>query len=201
MAKLVAMRRDSKKTLVHGIPYFLRNPIFRESAQKTLQKILERCPEDLARLQKLVREIRPYDDAGESDMGIWGKDVPTKDPATWHYGNGDTPGIIKINENMRPDELPGVLAHELGHAATRDEDLKRRGPVSGQWKSEFSADWYAYKWGFGRQIARQRKIRVTLHHGPRPGSTFEESSDGKVYHFRVTRNFVGHLTKITEGSL
>ncbi len=195
------MRHDSKKTLVHGIPCFLRDPIFRESAQKTLRKILERCPKDLARLQKLVREIRPYDDAGEGDMGEWVNDAPTEDPATWHYGLDDTPGIIKINENLRLDQLPGVLAHELGHAATRDEDLKRRGPVSGQWKSEFSADWYAYKWGFGRQIARQRKIRVTLHHGPRPGSTFEESSDGKVYHFRVTRNFVGHLTKITEGSL
>ncbi len=195
------MRRDSKKTLVHGIPYFLRNPIFRESAQKTLQKILERCPKDLARLQKLVREIRPYDDAGEGDMGKWVEDVLPEDPATWHCETDDIPGIIKINENIRPDELPGVLAHELGHAATRLEDLERRGPVSDGWQLEFAADWYAYKWGFGRQIARQRKTRVSLHHGPRPGSTFEESFDGKVCHFRVTRNFVAHLTKITKGSL
>ncbi len=123
------------------------------------------------------------------------------DPTTWDYGFGETPGVIKLVEKIPIEDLPGVLAHELGHAATRSEDLERRGPISDEWSSELAADWYAYKWGFGRQIARERKTRDWLHHGPCPGSTFKESYDGKIYHYRVTRNFVVHLTKTTEGSL
>jgi len=202
MTKLVAMQRDSIKTLVHNIPCFLCDPILREGVQKTLQQILDRCPKDFRRLQRLVRAIQPYDDADEGDQGIWIEDSPIrKDPATWHYGFGDTPGVLKLVENLPIEDLPGLFAHELGHAATRPEDLERRGALDDEWQSELAADWYAYKWGFGRQIARQRKTRVWQHHGPPPGSTFEESIDGIVYHYRITRNFVAHLTKTTEGSL
>lgn len=184
--------------LVHNIPCFFCDPIFLEGIQGTLQQIQNRCPKDFRRLQGLVREIRPYDDADEGSMGIWVEDFPTADdPATWHYGTGDTPGIVKLNENMPSDTLPAMLAHELGHAATRLEDLWRRGAIDDEWKSELAADWYAYKWGFGRQIARTRKTRDWRHHGPCPGTVFEVSFGGTVYHYRLTRNFVAHLTNTT----
>ena len=196
------MPRESTKTLIHNIPCYLRDPILIEGARATLQKILDRCPKDYRRLQKLVRVILPYDDADEGDIGIWEADSPISgDPATWDYGFGDTPGVLKVVANIPLEDLPGLLAHELGHAVTRYEDLGRRGALDDEWRSELAADWYAYKWGFGRQIARARKTRHRLHHGPLPGSTFEESHDGKIYYYRITRNFVGHLIRTTEGSL
>jgi hypothetical protein len=197
------MRRDSTKTLVYGIPCFLRDPILREGAQRTLQRIRDRSPKDFRRLQSLVKAIRPYDDADDGTLGEWFPEFPTEDdPATWDYGVGDTPGVLKLVETIQKECLPGLLAHELGHAATRHEDRERRGALSSdEWRSEMAADWYAYKWGFGRDIARDRKNRAWMHHGAPPGSTFKESSDGKIYHYKITRNFVGHLTKITEGCL
>ena len=184
--------------MIYDIPCYLRNAISREGVRKTLQQILDRNPKDFRRLQRLVREIQPYDDADDGTLGIWVEDKPVSgDPATWDYGYGETPGVLKIVEDSSIEELPGLIAHELGHAATREEDLERRGALEDEWQSELAADWYAYKWGFGRQIARMRKTRDHMHHGPPPGSTFELPIAGMVNHYRVTRNFVAHPTHTT----
>jgi hypothetical protein len=192
------MQSNPRKVLLYSIPCYFRNFQCLTSARRTLQQIKDRCPKDLMRLQSNVRKIQPFDDADEGDLGIWIADKPTEDPATWDYGLGDTPGVIKIVENEPLEDLPGLLAHELGHAAIRFEDRERRGSISDEWQSELAADWYAYKWGFGRLIAKQRKTRDRLHHGPTPGHTFKELINGKISHYRITRSFVAHLVRTTE---
>ena len=127
--------------MVFNIPCFLSDSILRKEVKKTLQRIRDRNPKDFGRLQKLVRAIQPYHDAGEGDIGIWLPENPdADDPATWYYGFGDTPGILKINENITKEEFPGILAHELGHAATTQKERERRGPISDEWQSELAAD-------------------------------------------------------------
>ena len=189
----------AKKIL--GIPCSLRKPAVRKAVRSTLERIRLHREEDFRRLQRIVREIRPYDDAEEGDLGIWLEDkrVPD-DPSTWHYGVSDTPGILKITEDLPLDRLPSTLAHELGHAATRLEDLWRRGGPIEEWNSELAADWHAYRWGFGREIAKFRKDRAWSHHGPAPGSTFELREDDGVYHYEVTRNFCIKLLKTTSAA-
>jgi len=191
------MRRNSTKTLIYGIPCSLRDPLLREGVQRTLQRIRVRFPNDFRRLKKVVKAIQPYDDADDGTLGEW---FPDKTDPNYLDGVGDTPGVIKLVETRPKENLPGLLAHELGHAATRFEDSERRGtPTTGEWRCELAADWYAYKWGFGRDIARARKTWCWKHHGPGPGTTYEESYDGKIYHYKITRKFVAHRTKITEG--
>jgi len=91
--------------------------------------------------------------------------------------------------------LTATIAHEFGHACTRDIDLDRRGTIPNEeWRSELTADWYAYKWGFGREIVRDRKIRDWHHHGPKPGDEFTVNDQGKEpYTARITRRFVGRI--------
>jgi len=196
---MMIKRIKSAPNKVRGISCTLRKGASRNSVRKTLSRIKEKCPQDFYRLKKLVREIQPYDNADIGDLGIWIGDKPSQeDRSTWDYGFGDTPGVIKINEDECSDNIEASIAHELGHAATREEDRKRRGPICDGWQSELAADWYAYKWGFGREIANMHKILDRLHHGPKPGSIFEELLNGKTYRYKITKNFVAHLLQISE---
>ena len=195
------MQSESVNKPVFAIPCYVTDNL-RKGVKKTLQQIQDKYPKDFLRLQKLVRAIQPYDDAEEGDVGIWKEDSPIYgNRATLDNSYGETPGVINLVEDIQIEDLPGILAHELGHAATRPEDLERRGPISDEWQSELAADWYAYKWGFGRHIARQRKNRAWLHHGPPPGSSFTVSYGDTVCHYRITRNFVAHLIEITRDSV
>ena len=188
-----------KSTDILGIPCSISDPELSKAVRKVLEQIRERFPKDFERLHERILCIRTRKDIGEGTMGEWvGPSGP--DP-NWAYDH-DTPGYIEITEGLSVERHVDVIAHELGHTATHDEDLERRGEVCDEWCSEFTADWYAYKWGFGKEIARFRETLNHLHHGPAPGTSFEEGrGDGRVYHYKVTRNFVVHLTKITERSI
>lgn len=139
----------------------------------------------MARLQGLVRDIQPYEDAGEGVLGIWSR---------LRLDQKRAPGVIKIAAEVRASQLLCVLAHELGHAATRSEDLELRGDLPDELRSEATADWYAYKWGFGPDIERWEKSRDWRHHGPRPGETYTETLGAKDYNYTLDEDFVGHLT-------
>ena len=102
-------------------------------------------------------------------------------------------GFAELISTVRSegDHLIPTIAHELGHACTREIDRIRRGMVfTDEWCSELAADWYAYKWGFGRQIATARKTRDLTHHGPGPGGEFTITIEGNEVTYRVSRNFV-----------
>jgi len=89
--------------------------------------------------------------------------------------------------------LLSTIAHELGHAATTQEDFEKRDSALGgdsEWASESCADYYAYRWGFGRQVRRCQRTRRVGHHGGLPGDVIQIAGPtGKSLKYRVTRNF------------
>lgn len=183
-------------TNILGIPCQLRTPFMRQAVRDVLGQIRERCPKDFASLQSLVRDIRPVSkaEAAVGTLGEWKEFSPDPDdPATWGWGSGDaTPGHLYLNEH-ETEGAAGVIAHEFGHACVTQKDLDKRGAAGDEWAEELSADWYAYKWGFGREIARRRKTRKFSHHGPTPGQLFSIGGpDVEELHFRVTRSFLIH---------
>jgi hypothetical protein len=106
----------------------------------------------------------------------------------------ETPGVLLLLESCTAFDSQGLIAHELGHACTTFEDLLRRGEVdTDEWRSELAADWYAYKWGFGKIIARDRRFRGWAHHGAAPRQRYSVKMDGYWYRYRVTRNFCVRL--------
>ncbi len=173
---------------VEGIRCKLRKAGARKAVGKVLRQIRQRFPQDYERLKSRVRGIRPLAnrDTKDGTLGEW-KELPeTEDPRTWDRGDG----VLYLKEDKQ-DHLIPTIAHELGHACTELIDLLRRGEVPfDEWASELTADWYAYKWGFGRQIAKARKTRNWSHHGPPPGSEFIITSDGRDHKIRVSRRFV-----------
>lgn len=177
---------------IYGIPCHLRRPSSRAEARRVLRAIRQRRPADFERLRKAVRGIHPMDDDGEGTEGRWAPDnKPESD-----FDSDDKPGVIHLVEIEDTSHFGANLAHELGHAATREIDKDRRGAVyTNGLASELAADWYAYRWGFGRRIAQDRKTRNRLHHGPVPGSTFEVTDGGtnEVFTYRMTRNFCVRL--------
>jgi hypothetical protein len=188
------------KVLVCGIPCRLRTGAARQALRTVLCQVRKRCPGDFARLRSLVRAVRPMSrrEAADGTLGRWQELPPEEDdPSTWGYGTGDTPGTVLLREGQGRADLEAVLAHELGHACVRHEDVARRGAVwTEEWAEEFAADRYAYKWGFGRLIAGHRKRRAFMHHGPAPGSTFSVGGpEGGWDHYRLTRNFVVHFLR------
>ena len=193
----------STSTRILGIPCSLHHPAARKAVHDTLAQIQKSHPGNFARLRPLVREIQPYSDATPGDMGIWLHDHPNPDdPTTWHYGCGEnTPGLLKLNEDMPLEQFPSMLAHELGHVATRVADLDRRGEVEDEWASELAADWWAYRWGFGKQIAKYRPQRAWTHHGGAPGSSFEVQRGKLICKYSITRSFVVRLIDTRPGDL
>ena len=187
---------------VCGIPCYLRKQLSIDALRTVLHQVENKCSRDFQDLQRLVREVSPFNKkelaTDPGTCGQWFEDCPNfEDPTSWGYGIDRTPGRLKLNENdLSVDCLVGVIAHELGHAATRQEDRSRRGDVfKDEWREEFAADWYAYKWGFGREVAMTRKSRDWPHHGVAPGKTFEVDNDGKRYFYYLSRNFVCRLIK------
>jgi hypothetical protein len=182
---------------VFGIPCRLRTSAARAALRQVLAQIGDRFPRDFARLQALVREVRPLPQRDHEDgtLGWWKAEAPL-DPFTSEglyrqlSCEGRDRGTLFIWERQDTPKLTANIAHELGHAVTGDDDLRRRGEVhSDEWASELTADWYAYKRGFGRLIARYRKQRDWGHHSPGPGKGFSRAVDGVQYFYRISRNF------------
>jgi hypothetical protein len=65
----------------------------------------------------------------------------------------DSPGIIEL---PRCRHSIGVIAHELGHVATRERDLAGHPHELGPKVIEEAANFYACKWGFRRNIGLLR---------------------------------------------
>ncbi|MFN0056938.1 MAG: hypothetical protein ACKVX7_00645, partial [Planctomycetota bacterium] len=166
---------------IHGIPVKLKTKRAESAVREVLSKIKAGFPDDFSRLKELVREILFYDDAGEGDQGICIHD----DRIDLECDTGeDSKCIVKINETT--EHLIAVVAHELGHACSRFEDLDSRGLICDEWKSELAADRYAYRWGFSAEIIAHRPNRDARHHFYGPG----ESVVIEGVRFEVTSDFV-----------
>lgn len=173
---------------------------FFDAIGNTLDRIREKAPKDYDRLVGLVLAIVVCEMDEGGPYGEWMGALRRKE-----YRNAygletlGSPGFVLLNKDIPPDRRIGVVAHELGHAATIFNDLMRRGPVSEEWRHELTADWYAYKWGFGLEIARRRKNQDWGHHCVGPGKSIQDFIDGEVYCYKVTRNLVARLVGTTEG--
>lgn len=179
---------------IHGIPCRLRTAEMRDAIERVFAKIEQEFPKDFSRLRNRIRKITPVTraEAAEGIIGRWREippDTDSQDATIWDQEFGTAPGIISLSEKIDMDTALGLIAHELGHACTREQDLERRGILEDEWQSELAADWYAYKWGFGRSIAKFRKERHHGHHGPPPGTVFEIENQGTPLRYYLTRNF------------
>ena len=188
-----------------GIRVQIKNKRLRKAIRDVLLAIQERRPKDLTRLRSQVRAIVPLSDeeAADGTSGEW-KPTPV-DPADFPWGmipyelEMRPPGEVAVWEGLEESQLVATLAHEFGHACTTSDVLERRNATSDEWASELAADWYAYKWGFGRQIARARKGRDHVHHCAGPGQIVEEFYEDNVRVSRVTRNLCMRLVETRKG--
>jgi hypothetical protein len=174
--------------------------------REVLDQIRRRAPDDYARIIPRVREIAPLP-RGDAERGTLGQWVP--DPGESSFENPDWedtgPGVVLLSDKLaaeRYSKTLGVVAHEFGHVATRYFiDLDRGECPDDEWASELTADWYAYKWGFGRMIGQYRKGRNIAHHCVGPGQTIIDgyalNGVAVTHHFRVTRGFRVRLLKVT----
>lgn len=182
----------SPPTSIHGIPCHLHTAKMRDAVRQVLDQIAARYPKDLERLQRLLTEIQsqPASEVEESRTrgfrSAEKKKVVSDDMTTW--GNDleidDLPSVVALGEED-PNPI-ALVAHEFGHVCTREVDIARRGKAKESDAQELAADWYASKWGFGRAIARDRKMRDWRHSLVAPGQTF--TGEGGI-EYRVTRNF------------
>jgi hypothetical protein len=188
-----------KTTTVCGIPCRLRNAISRRTVAKVLRQIKRRCPKDFARLKSRVRMIRPLrQKIADGTCGEWigrtfeqaygGNPFDFSDNIRLQWVECES-GVLELLESGQTEaQIMATAAHELGHACSMNEDIERRRAPDDEWGSEAAAEWYGYKWGFGRLLAAARKTYRLSHHGPGPRQTVE--TDGRA--FKLSRNFVYH---------
>jgi len=167
----------------------VKSRIVKDALHTVLTKIRARSPKDFERIRNRVRKIIPLSQKcrRQGDLGEWKSDGGKYDYAST--------GVILLSSD--PLYLIATVAHELGHACTREPDIAKR-DIDSEWASEMCADYYAYKWGFGRNIARFRPNRVASHHGPMPGHyhlTSDGMPDGVWARLRISRAFIPHLVR------
>ena len=196
----------STATAVCGIPCRLRTELARHAVSRVLGRIGKRFPDDFARLSDRVRMIRPLPKrrAADGTHGEW--IARTFEQIYWNADPFELSdeirlqwdewhsGVVEVLEVGRTEsQLLAVIAHELGHACSTREDISRRAAPFDEWGSEAAADWYAYRWGFGRYIGAGRKSRSLGHHGPGPGKTVDWSGEQGTTTYKLTSNFVYRL--------
>ena len=178
---------------IYGIPSSLKSRRLRGAIRLVLARIRRRAPEDFERIWARVREFTVLPEPLEA-QGFAGRWIPD---GSW--GELFTArGLIALTD--RPGNPMAIVAHELGHACTRKEDAERRAVTlpGSRWAIEMCADYYAYKWGFGRHIARARKAQDRQLRSPAPGETVlvEHEDEGLVYRYRASRGFYLILVQI-----
>jgi hypothetical protein len=188
-----------------GIPVTVKSKKLRAAIRRVLSQIQHRRPQDFVRLKSQVLAIIPLPDA-EAEDGTQGEWKTVRINYADYPGGMvpfevamSPPGRIAIWEGLKEDKHVCILAHEFGHACSTSDDRERRNAPEDEWSSELAADWYAYRWGFGRDIARHRKDRRFAHHAVGPGQTIEEHVNGAWHRYRVTRNHCMRLIETYQG--
>ena len=184
---------------IKGIPCTLKSPIAVRLIKKFLAEIHKNHPKDFRKIKSKTTLIKRVPKK-EIDLGTTGQVIKVNADV---YSEAFSARVVEdiqaevicekmivcIDETIKdPESMFITIAHEFGHVCTTEKDLARRNAPSDEWASEATADWYVYKWGYGR---RSRKINVKyprhlLHHGAMPGGTLTDN--GITY--RLTRNFV-----------
>lgn len=168
------------------IPCSIESKPLCETVAMVLRQIRQRAPDDFMHLQNLVSGFAPL------------RNSQLERVRARFEGHGkcpeldfSAPGEVRIREGIA--DAVAVVAHELGHACTREDDFEDRlnNPLGEACALELCANYYAFKWGFEEQITRAD--RDVLHQGPLPGGELTEGPDpksGVVNRYRVTRDFI-----------
>ena len=170
----------------HGIPCDITTKPICQAIEAVLMRVEGRAPADLKRIRTRVRRftsVLASDDPQDSELQPSGAFVSRGSD----FDDFDAPGEVYIAPEKRTSHL-AIVAHELGHVCTREDDFWHRDGFDSEWTSEMCADFYAYRWGFGRNIGQQRRSRWVGHHGPGPAQEFTTQQDGVVRRYRVTRD-------------
>lgn len=179
---------------IYGIPCRVKSPKLRRVIHIVLRQIRSRAPKDFRRIRRRVCEF-----TSPRQEGIKAQFVPLE-AGQEHLGRG----VIELSEAIK--HPVAIVAHELGHACVCEDDFYERihgteveyFQLADEWVNELCADYYAYKWGFGRHIGQHRRVREWRHHGLAPGKIFttgpdfaglHSETDGLVRRYRITRNF------------
>jgi hypothetical protein len=153
-----------------------------------LSSVARIFPEDFGRLRKRVLAFRELSsDAKEVMAACFRRPEESGEGLPW-WQDHESPGFVDLLP-QRSLDLVAIVAHELGHAATTEDDLYERSALPPEWASECCADFYAYRWGFGPELRAARPYASAGHHGPGPDEEFTCESDGVVDRYRVTADF------------
>ena len=143
-----------------------------------LSGIKEKHPKDLETIIEKVKHIKPVTkkERKKGWMGSWESAKET----------------VCISNELKDSEFTiGILAHELGHVCTTENDKKRRKCPDAEWESEAVADWYACKWGCRKIIRKLQKTSYKFtHHGCPLGKQVESIMGDFKYTFTISKNFV-----------
>jgi hypothetical protein len=177
------------ETKIKGIICTLKNPVAVRLVEKFLNEIAKNYPKDFQKIRSKTTHIVRVPKKDMKD-GTSGQVVRNDGVREWAEFAKVS---VRIDESIKDKEhLLVVVAHEFGHVCTTEFDMLRRCAPVEEYAGEAAADWYAYKWGYGK-ISRKINVkypRVLLHHGCMPGETCEENS----IEYRLTRNFVYRRT-------
>jgi hypothetical protein len=180
-------RRNRDQT-IYGIPCSLKSDELRQAIRIVLRQIRQRAPEDFRRIQVRVRRFAPWSYKEKSEGNLRG----SFRQAPYDF---ETPGVVNFPEGT-PLAI-SIIAHELGHACTREKDWLERRDALGAWDEfidgagELCANYYAYKWGFGRRVGKERRFLTSAHRRLAPGSFFTVGPDGRgvIRRYRIDRRF------------
>lgn len=204
----------AKKIL--GIPCEIRSERIRRGIGRVLRAI-RRHPRDWARVRRRVLAFR-YIEKVPSDETVarWLIDEdearrigPHRGrPQTWGRAEGrwNAHGWVEIRRREARVDLSDIvatIAHECGHVATRERDFGKRDScyTDSEWASEMSADFYAFKWGFEKELRKHNQERRLGHHGGLPGEIIAIDAipemDMPEQRLKVDRNF--YLRRVRPG--
>ncbi len=185
---------------IEGIACRVANLAVRDAIKAVIDRIRIASPADLELIRSTVRSIEPLTPAEILDgtRGEWKEEQPRGDDlSTWGWGfDTPPPGRLFLADEDAPDLL-GIVAHELGHAVTLADELRDRSGLGDEWASELTADWHAWRWGFGAEIDALRASRDRVHHGFAPGSIVTVESDGVPYQFEIGADYIVRLLPST----
>jgi hypothetical protein len=172
---------------VYGIDCALSGRRLVRNLRDVLGRIRERRPDDFARIRRRLSIVKLLPKKAEDSVTL----AEVKGCHYHHYSEVEEvpPCQLWLSRRLLDEDdviQRAIVAHELGHVATTFEVFERRQSPDEEWGSELSADWFAWKWGFGRELRRLEKTRDWVHHAVGPGKTIENMF-GK---YLVTRNLV-----------
>lgn len=196
-----------------GVPCEIANPKIRAAIRTVMERIQARHPRDWARIRRRVRSFG-YIPLGEDPRttGYWHGDQPHPDHDAveaaidagrwrwvqrvedWRFYRTGQIRFAKRMARMETAQMLALVAHELGHVATRVGDFNRRDAAAGgdeEWAAELAADFYAAKWGFEKELREHWKLRSFGHHCAPPG---EVVCYGERY-FRVDHRYYPRMLR------